>query len=934
MGNPVLRKIFLTSFLYFICRAFPQSNELYFHTNPGNVFEGHDVIISQLMFIDEPIVSGLLFYRIKGELSFQEIPMNYEGGSWVGVIQGNRVTEPGIEYVTIINRFDGGQVSLPNMSDPFSNPLQINVTREIQKNENDLLVSGQSGKKRKLSGQYVDADILILSPEDGSLNRQDEIVISASLFNAPLVDQSDYKVLLDGQDLTSHSIISGDVLSLVPDGKLNVGFHTIQLLFKTTFGVDITPVEWSFNVNKPMTNISESFRYKGSLNAKSSSSTASSITINENEYSGKIDGELSWIKARYTMRRTNRESNFLQPLNRSTLSFQITDYLKMDFGDIYPSISPFILDGKRLKGRHIHLDMPWLDFHLVNGKFTRAIQYQNKVNGAYELLTNDTVFDSTARYTFKLSRKGYTFPQDVIAGRLALSLFKVFKGGIHFLKAKDDIDGVNKTAPGSSLFKMDTTLYSNYKLDEYSYKQFVDSLARHGDTLIIPTKNWNNGTPKENLAFGFDLETALDNRKLLFQFAWNMSLTNTNIWAGIANSDSLDLMMDTLSDGLIMEKYDILTLGENIEKYENIFTIHPRYMTPILPIDPNEFNENPFRAIINMPASAFYFRMKGNYSFNNLLVEYRQIGSEYKSFGNPYLTNNIREFIINDRLSALGRRLMMVVGYKYKDNNLSETVANPVKTNTISFNTTLVPGPGAPSIVLNIQSIGRDNSIDSLDLDSYGNFLSDRREDSRGLNVMASVNIPGNFGKLTTTTSINANFISYSDNLASERRNDFLFQKTETQSFSITISSRFQIPLRTTMSFNSTKLLRPYMLVIDSLGIEPDIPAIEETNWTSMNSTAQYSLFQNKLRVRGGLDFMTNGETGDSSIKLYGGKIGGDYDILDKLTLSINSSIRMNDINKYKTDNSDNDNDGTIDEANENWSVNNSGFYMTLGYRF
>jgi hypothetical protein len=129
------------------------------------------------------------------------------------------------------------------------------------------------------------------------------------------------------------------------------------------------------------------------------------------------------------------------------------------------------------------------------------------------------------------------------------------------------------------------------------------------------------------------------------------------------------------------------------------------------------------------------------------------------------------------------------------------------------------------------------------------------------------------------------------------------------------------------MSFNSTKLLIPYL-------DEFDLPQKDETNWTSMNSTAQYSLFQNKLRVRGGLDFMTNGETGDSSIKLYGGKIGGDYDILDKLTLSINSSIRMNDINKYKTDNSDNDNDGTIDEANENWSVNNSGFYMTLGYRF
>ena len=927
MGNLVLRNIILTSFLYLFCRAYPQSNNQYFHANPGHVLAGQEVMISQLMFIDDPIVSGMVYFRIKGEMSFQEIMMYYDGGSWVGVIPGNRITEPGIEYITILNKRDGGKIALPNKSDPFSNPLEINVTRKQMEDETDVQLSGQKKKKRKLSGQYVDADILILSPEDGSLNRVDEIVISASLFNAPRVDQSDYKVLLDGQDLTDLSILSGDVLSLVPNGDLDVGLHTIQLLFKTTFGVDVTPVEWSFNVNKPTVNISESFRYKGSLNAKTSSSSASSITTNQNEFSGKIDGELSWVKARYSMRKSSRESIFLQPLNRSTLSIQITDYLKVDFGDIYPSISPFILDGRRLNGRHIHLDMPWFDFHLVNGKFTRAIQYQDKVNGAYELLTNDTGFDSTARYTFKLSRKGYTFPQDVIAGRLALSLFKVFKGGIHFLKAKDDIDGVNKTAPGSSLFKMDTTLYSNYKLDEYSYKQFVDSLARHGDTLIIPTKNWNNGTPKENLAFGFDLETALDNRKLLFQFAWNTSFTNTNIWAGIANSDSLDLMMDTLSDGLIMEKYDILTLGENIEKYENIFTIHPRYMTPILPIDPNEFNENPFRAIINMPASAFYFRMKGNYSFNNLLVEYRQIGSEYKSFGNPYLTNNTREFIINDRLSALGRRLMMVVGYKYKDNNLSETVANPVKTNTISFNTTLVPGSGAPSIVMNIQSIGRNNSIDSVDIDSYGYFLSDRREDSRGLNVMASVNIPGNFGKLTTTTSINANFISYSDNLASERRNDFLFQKTETQSFSITISSRFQIPLRTTMSFNSTKLLIPYL-------DEFDLPQKDETNWTSMNSTAQYSLFQNKLRVRGGLDFMTNGETGDSSIKLYGGKIGGDYDILDKLTLSINSSIRMNDINKYKTDNSDNDNDGTIDEANENWSVNNSGFYMTLGYRF
>ena len=97
---------------------------------------------------------------------------------------------------------------------------------------------------------------------------------------------------------------------------------------------------------------------------------------------------------------------------------------------------------------------------------------------------------------------------------------------------------------------------------------------------------------------------------------------------------------------------------------------------------------------------------------------------------------------------------MFVAGYKYRDNKLSELVANPIATRTVSFNTTLVPGPGAPSLIMNLQSIGRTNGIDSIDTDQYGNYLGDSRENSQALNVMGSVNIPGNFEKFTTTTSI------------------------------------------------------------------------------------------------------------------------------------------------------------------------------------
>lgn len=948
MRNRTLQKFFLVYSLYLVGWSFSQTNHLYYHEIPNEVYVGDDVIISQLMFTQQPIAYGILFFRDKGELSYQEVRMVFEGGKWVGVIPRHRVTKVGLEYVTILTTRNGGRIALPLTNSPFDNPLSIEVKRSQIVQKDDSFTSGQIKKSMGSGTDFVESDILILSPEDGSMNRPDEIVVSASLFNAANVDQNSLQILIDGKDYTDQTIIFGDVLSLVPDEELDVGLHQIKLLFKTTYGIDVMPVEWSFNVNKGMANAVQSFTYKGSLTAKRSSSTVSSISIDERENSGKIDGELSWIKARYSFRNSSRESIFGQPLNRTTLTLQITDYLKIENGDVYPSVSPYVLDGKRVKGRHIQADYQYgfgfdgfnifgrdflafdingtFEFQSVNGEFTRGIQYQNGIDGGYELLSDDIKYDEDGNRIFKINRNGYTFPRDVIAARLGFSLFNKYRGGFHFLKAKDDYEEIKLRAPSSSLMKVDTTVLGDSMIQYYTLSQLIDSLSLLGDTVAIKPKYWDDGSPQENLVLGFDFEAALDNRKILFQMGWNMSLTNNNIWAGTANKDSLDLMMDTLVDGKLMD-IPVDNIGDLIESYKDIFTVHPLYMSPIVPIDPIVQEKSPIRAYLNMPSSAYFLRMKGSYSFNNLLLEFRQLGSEYNSLGNPYLTNNIREFTLNDRLSLLGRRLMMVAGYKYRDNKLSELIANPIATKTISFNTTLVPGPGAPSIVMNIQSIGRTNGIDSIDTDQYGNYLGDSREDSQALNIMGSVNIPGNFGSVSTTISINVNSISYKDNLAGEREDDFLFQKAETQSISGTFSTRFKFPLKTSTSFNRTQLFMPYMNVNNK-------PSKNESVWTSISTNAQYSLFKNRLRIRGGLDFMTNGETDDSATNLYGGKIGGDWDILNKLTLTFNSSIRMNDIELYKTDKSDNDDDGEVDESGENWTINSSGFNLTMGYRF
>ena len=940
MRKRILQKGILIISLCLLRIGLSQSNHLYYHNNPSPVQAGYNVEISQLLFTDEHIISGMLFFRDKGEMSYQEVEMVFEAGKWVGVIPAHRVTIKGIEYVTILKTSTGGKIALPLKDDPFEAPLLIRVGP-------DMAIKKKNQTSDKV-GDYAIADVLILSPEDGSINRPDEIVISASLFNAPNVDQKDFQIFIDDKDYTDQTIISGDVLSLVPEEEIQFGFHNISLRLKTTYGIDIEPIQWSFSVSKGMENFAESFIYKGSLISKRSSTTASSISIDESQYSGKIDAELSWIKARYSFRRSSRESKLSQPIDRTSLILQVTDYLKVENGDVYPSISPFLLDGKKVNGRHIDVDINYgfgfdginlfgrdlfafdlkgaVEIQTVSGKLARDVQYQNGIDRAYELLTNDVRYDEFGNRVYLFNRKGYTFPRDITATRLAFSLNNRYKASIHFLKAKDDYEKIKIRAPGNSLFRVDTTIFGDSLIKQYTLAQFIDSLT-NGDTVKIKKKNWDDGLPQENLAMGFDLEGAMDNRKLLFQMGWNMSLTNHNIWAGPAKKDSLDILMDTLVDGKLMGSYDVSAIGDFIDSYEDIFTVNPLYMTPILPIDPIAAEENQFRAFLNMPASAYYLRVKGSYSFNNILIEYRQLGPGYKSFGNPYLTNNIREFSINDRLSTLGRRLMFVLGYKYRDNKLSELVVHPIATRTVSMNTTLVPGPGAPSIILNIQSIGRTNGIDSIDTDQYGNYLGDNRENSQALNVMASVNIPGNFNTFTTTTSINMTSISYKDNLASERNKDYFFQKAETQSISATFSTRFEFGLKTTSTFNQTKIIIPFL--------DDNNFAQQETNtWTSISTSAQYGLYNNRLRFRSGIDFTTNGKKDNSSIKLYGGKIGSDWDIIDKLTLSFVSSIRMNNSKGYSSDQKDNDGDGRIDEKRENWSTNSSGFNLSLGYRF
>tara|TARA_Y100000782_G_C10136739_1_gene245278 strand:- start:212 stop:1177 length:966 start_codon:yes stop_codon:yes gene_type:complete len=321
-------------------------------------------------------------------------------------------------------------------------------------------------------------------------------------------------------------------------------------------------------------------------------------------------------------------------------------------------------------------------------------------------------------------------------------------------------------------------------------------------------------------------------------------------------------------------------------------------MTPLLPIDYVSFEDHPIATIINMPSAAFSLRLKGNYSWNSFRIEYRQIGPEFTSLGNPYLTKNVREFFIQDRLALLDHKLFLTTSFKHQDNKILSSINDPLSTNTFSGSFNLMPGPGVPSIMVNVQSVNK-NNFQEIELIEAGK--PDTREDSKMVNTVMSVNFPFELKGLKQNLIINVNTVKNSDELSNKRSSGYLFMKANTKGYSVNLSTQLRLGLRTLFSVTKTELIMP----TDS--------GDQIFSWTGLGLTANYSMRKNTINLTGGVSFFDVGTS-----RLYGGKLGGSYKILEQLNMGVSGNLQLSQ--NLISDNV--------------WSWSTSSLILTAGYRF
>ena len=906
----LIASIFLVSKI-----AFSQESILY-HVPPENVSSGESAKIIVSLFSDSRVLEAKLFVRSTNSLNYIEEDLSFTGSSWQFTIPGDRVTQSGLEYAIVIRLDDGSTLAFPR-GDPLKNPYNFVIGPPKKR--------ARSFERRKSyfqdSKDFQTKDFLVLSPEPGATITPGDELIAVSFFNIPDIDTTSIRITIDGEDYTSLASIGGGIISLIP-GAQEPGPHSIIVESMTKYDQPIQPLSWMFNTDKGEWSIMDEISYNGKIDGRASSQASGEQIVAYSEINSKFNLDLKWAGFKGTARLNTRESPFAQPLNRFSGNLYFGRYLNLYTGDFYPSLSQFTIDGRRVRGMGVDIDLKWFKLQSVSGELNSPVQRMGGVNGGLSLMSNETAIDSASgNPIFFLERTGYTFKRNISAMRFSGELLSKFKFGIHYLKAKDDLGSVDRTIDNYGTFNVDSSAYAGFAMDiptgNYTYDQFLQVSQDNNALVDLVETKWNYRDPEDNLVVGFDLGAIMDQRRLDFTFTWNMSFFNRDIWDGPMSLREMDLALDDSLDGIIGRQYDdngVVIQGGLIETndlpdptgFSDIFTVNIN-MAPLVPIDVLSIEEHPIATIVNMPSSAFNMKLVGNYPLSKFVVEYRQVGPEFVSLGNPFLASNIREFLITNRMALLDAKLMLTTGFKHRDNKILETVANPLNTNTVTLNLSFLPGAGAPSYVLNIQSIGKNNEKE--DLDKIGESFVDNRDDNRATNVLLSLNYPVTFRTIKHNLVLNYNSVTNTDKLLADRAPGYFFSGSDSKSITLSIASRFQSSLRTMLNVSSMDLLIPSLDMVGN--------TIKNTiSWKTLGLNGKYSLPKNKINLTGGFSYIRNKSLTTVS-SIFDFRAGSDYQLRQDIVLAFSGQLQA-----------------VINETSKEFKLNTSGILMSFRYNF
>lgn len=416
--------------------------------------------------------------------------------------------------------------------------------------------------------------IIILSPDKGATVRAEEVIISASLIEVENFDPEKTQILFDNVDVTRWAIISAELITFVPENanlQVKPGKHKVAIILKDTLGKVVAQTSWDFYVFSPV----EIERRERGINYGANFELElrqESVRNRSNFYvrgRGNFNSSYRFLNFNTNLYLTSEERSSIQPQHRFLIEGNLSDWVKVGFGDVYPSFSPLVLSGYRIRGFYGKLDLKYFQIEAVNGETKRGIEgsllREIQIDSLTGVLPQNSIYDTT---TGKVQVFSYgVYKRNLFAVKPAIKFRKNFELGFTYLVSEDD-----KTS------------------------------IRFG------------GNPQKNVVLGSNLLLSFDGGKTEIRAQGALSVRNENLKAKSLTEQDIDSLFKDTPD-----------LRDNLKKYRSLIEKFVPLNQYIVPINPLGFSSVAYEAGLNL--NYFGNFLKFDYIFHG--NEYLSFGQPY-----------------------------------------------------------------------------------------------------------------------------------------------------------------------------------------------------------------------------------------------------------------------------------------------------------------
>lgn len=417
-----------STFLSLITTAYAQQGQIINVTATTEVIENSPVNIKADVKSLSNISQALLFYRNDLSSDFQQTEMSFDESSMSlnGTVPASYVVSPYVEVYVRITMRDGAVETYPQES-PTENPVRVTVN------------SSEAAQ-----------DILVISPERNQRLTVDDLMIAASMLYAPeSVERKKTKLYFDGIDVTADAVVSGDIIVYSPSKfpmPIASGIHTAKVVLYKTDGSEYRFIEWGFTILTPEEQIAEQrFAYQGKaqLELRDENLAGSSTWYNRGDLN--FGSAMSGVGLGANLHLTSEEKSYRQPQDRYGF-YANTSWLSLKLGDSYPTFSPLIMNGLRVRGVSGKLSVGFFNIEAAYGQTIRGIAGQyldtmvvssgsgTQFTGANYIKLNDSTF---------VNVNYGTYTRSLLAVRPSFTFGSHAQLGFTYLKSSDAISSIN-----------------------------------------------------------------------------------------------------------------------------------------------------------------------------------------------------------------------------------------------------------------------------------------------------------------------------------------------------------------------------------------------------------------------------------------------------------------------------------------------------------